>query len=115
MKIVAAFVLAIALIMRAAPICASPVQTETVVMMADCDEAPDHHDGQNGQKGDDAARPCHACAFPPVAIGVLKQPARVIAVQNFAASEQLAGGPLKPPTPPPRDATRLIFSTYIRS
>jgi hypothetical protein len=48
MKILAACFLAIALILRAAPICAAPVQTEAVAMMADCEGVPDHHDGKGG-------------------------------------------------------------------
>lgn len=112
MKLLAACIFAIALMLRAAPICAAPIQTETIVMMADCEGAPNHHDGQRGQKSDDAARSCHACTFPPVAIAALTQPARVIAVQNLVASEQLAGGALKPPTPPPRNPAHIIFSTF---
>lgn len=71
-------------------------------MISDCEGAPSHHDEQRGQKGDAAARSCHACAFPTVVIAVLTQPARVIAVENLSAGEQLVGGALKPPTPPPR-------------
>lgn len=114
MKILAACFLAIALVLRAAPICAAPVQTEAVAMMADCEGVPDHHDGKSGQKGDDAARSCHACAFPPVATADLTQPLRVIAVQNLLASAQLAGGALKPPTPPPRrHGANYFFQSII--
>lgn len=102
MKILAACFLAIALVLRAAPICAAPVQTEAVAMMADCEGVPDHDDGKGAQKGGDAARSCHACAFPPVAIADVTQPLQVIAIQIFLATAQLAGGALKPPTPPPR-------------
>lgn len=102
MKILAACIFAIALMMWAAPICAAPIQTEAVAMMADCEDVPDHHHGKGGQKGGDPARLCHACAFPPVATADLTQPVRVIGVQNLLASAQLAGGALKPPTPPPR-------------
>lgn len=102
MKMLAACIFAIALVLRAAPICAAPVQTETVATMADCEDIPDHHDGKGGQKGGDAARSCHVCAFPPVATADLTPPLRAIAVQNLLASAQLAGGALKPPTPPPR-------------
>lgn len=102
MKMLASCIFAIALMLRAAPICAAPVQTEAVAMMADCEDFPDHHDGKSGQKGGDAARSCHACAFPPVATADLTQPLRVIAVQNRLASAQLAGDALRPPTPPPR-------------
>jgi hypothetical protein len=112
MKILAACFLAIALVLRAAPICAAPVQTEAVAMMADCEGVPDHHDGKSGQKGDDAARSCHACAFP-VATADLTQPLRVIAVQNLLASAQLAGGALKPPTPPPRRRGAHFFQSII--
>lgn len=102
MKILAACFLAIALVLRAAPICAAPVQTETIAMMADCEDIPDHRDGKGGQKGGDAARSCHACAFPPVATADVTQLLRVIAVPNLSASAQLSGGALKPPIPPPR-------------
>jgi hypothetical protein len=102
MKIIAACIFAIALMLRAAPICAAPVQAGAGTMMAVCEDFPNHHDGKGGQKGDDAARSCHACAFPRVATTDLTQPLRVIAVQNLSASAQSAGGALKPPTPPPR-------------
>jgi hypothetical protein len=115
MKILAACIFAIALVLRAAPICAAPVQTETIAMMADCEDVPDHHDGKGGQKDGDAARSCHACGFPPVATADLTQPLRVIAVQNLLASAQLAGGALKPPTPPPRRRGAHFFSIYNRS
>ena len=83
-------------------------------MMVDCEGVPDHHDGQGDQKGDDAARSCHACAFPTVATADLTQPLRVIAVQNFSASAQLAGSALKPPTPPPRSrGTHYFFQSII--
>ena len=112
MKILAACIFAIALILRAAPICAAPAQTETIAMVADCEDGPDHHDGKGGKKGRDAARSCHACAFPLVATADLTQPLRVIAVQNLLASAQLAVGALKPPTPPPRrrDLHYLFFN-----
>ncbi|WRH76759.1 MAG: hypothetical protein RSE16_04635 [Sphingobium sp.] len=110
MKTLAACFIAIALVLRVAPICAAPVQTEAVAMMGHCEEIPNHHDGKGGQKGDDAARSCHACAFPPVATADLAQPLRVIAAQNFSASTQLAGGVLKPPTPPPRRRSAHYFS-----
>jgi hypothetical protein len=112
MNILAACIFVIALMLRAAPICAAPVQTATEAMMADCEGAPGHHDGQSGQKGDEAARSCHACAFPPVAFPVLIQPERVVAVQNLVTSAQLAGSALKPPTPPPRLAPYIILSTF---
>ncbi|OYY68191.1 MAG: hypothetical protein B7Y44_09960 [Sphingomonadales bacterium 28-55-16] len=102
MKILAACVLAFALVLRAAPICDAPFQSEIIAMTADCEDASDHHEGKGGKNGGDAARSCHACAFPPVATANLTQPLRVIAVQNLLASAQLAGGALKPPTPPPR-------------
>jgi hypothetical protein len=102
MKILAACFLTIALVLRAAPICAAPVQIETIAMMADCEKDPDHHDGKGGQKGGDAARSCHACAVPPTATADLTQPLRVIAVQILSVSAQLASDALKPPTPPPR-------------
>lgn len=111
MNILAACILSIALVLRAAPVCAAPVQTAAFVMMSDCEGAPKHHDGQPDQNGEDAARSCHACAFPPVAIAVLAQPASVIVIQSISASEQLTGGALKPPTPPPRGGgTQRLFN-----
>lgn len=109
MKILAACMLAIVLMFRAAPICAEPVQADTIVMMPDCGGSPNHHERQRGHKGDDVARVCHGCAFPPVAIAVLTKPAAVVAILSIVASVQLASGVLEPPTPPPRDATRTIF------
>ncbi len=111
MKVLAACIFAIALILRAAPICAAPVETEAVAMMSDCEGAPAHHDGQRGQKGEDAARVCHACVIAPVVIAVLAEPVQAVAVLNFSASEQLAGGALKPPTPPPRGRGTHHLST----
>lgn len=83
--------------------------------MSDCEGASDHHDGESGQRGDDVARVCHACVFPLVVIAIHAEAVQAVAVLNFSASEQLAGGALKPPTPPPRGVSRSIFSTYNRS
>lgn len=110
MKVLAACLLAIALMLRAAPICAAPVQTDAVTMTADCMAVPDHHDGQGGKKNDDATRSCHACAVPPVAIADPPQSLQVNEVRNFSASTQLAGGAVKPPTPPPRKRSGRLFS-----
>ena len=113
MKLLAACIGAIALILRAAPICAAPIQTETIVMMVDCEGAPNHHDGQRGQKSDDAARSCHACTFPPVAIAALTQPARVIVLQNLVASEQLAGRRTQAADAAPARARHKRFFQHI--
>lgn len=109
MKLLAAFVLALSLFLRAAPICAAPVEAEAIAMMPDCEQASTHHDEQPGQTGSDAARACHACVFPPVENSVLKQPEVVFAVLPLPAVKQLTGGTLKPPTPPPRSAEHTNF------
>lgn len=112
MKLLTACIIAIALFLRAAPICAAPIQAEAVAMMADCEQAPTHHDEQPGQKGGDAARACHACVFPPLANTTLEQPAMVFAVPALAAIKQMSGGALEPPTPPPRMAARNNFQHF---
>lgn len=112
MKILAACIFVIALMLRAAPICAAPVQTATEAMMADCEGAPGHHDGQSGQKGDDAGRSCHACAFSLETNAVLIQPERVVAFQHLVTAAQFAGSALKPPTPPPRLSPLFMLSTF---
>jgi hypothetical protein len=112
MKILIAFVLALSLFLRAAPICATPVQAEATAMMPDCEQAPKHHDEQPGQKGSDAARACHTCVFPPVARTALEQPVMVFAAPPPPAIKQLRGAALKPPTPPPRIAARNDFQHF---
>ena len=115
MKTLAAYLLVIALVLGAAPMCAAPAQAEAVAVMAGCEDAPRHHEEQHGRKGDDMARACHTCAFPPVANPVLAQPKPAVAVPINHAVDQLSGGALKPPTPPPRVAGGLSLSTFNRS
>ena len=112
MKLLAALVLALSLFLRAAPICAAPVQAGATAMMLDCEQAPTHHDEQPGQKGSDAARACHACVYPPVTTTLLKKPAMVFAVLAPPPVKQLTGGALKPPTPPPRVAEHAKFQHF---
>ena len=112
MKLLAAFVLALSLFLRAAPICATPVQAEATAMMPDCEQAPTHHEEQPGPKGSDAARACHACVFPPLENSVVRQPEVVFAVLTLSAVKQLTGGAIKPPTPPPRDAAHTNFQHF---
>jgi hypothetical protein len=102
MKVLAALVLSLSLFLRAAPICATPVQAEAIAMMPGCEEAPTHHNEQPGQKGSEAARACHACVFPPVANTGLNPTIMAFAVPALPAVKQLSGGALQPPTPPPR-------------
>jgi hypothetical protein len=109
MKLLASFMLAFSLFLRAAPICATPFQAEVIVMMPNCEQAPTHHDEQPGQKGSDAARACHACVFPPLENAILKQPIMVFAGLAVPAVKQLTGGALKPPTPPPRISAHTNF------
>lgn len=110
MRILATLLLAIALILRAGPICAAPgdgtmTKSEPTAMHS-CDDMPvdnaKHPIKQHGHTGKDAARVCHACAYPLMANSVL--PKRVLArvVLCADAAEQLAGSALKPPIPPPR-------------
>jgi hypothetical protein len=112
MKILIAFVLALSLFLRAAPICATPVQAEATAMMPDCEQAPTHHDEKPGQKGSDAGRACHACVYPPVANSALKQLVTVFAAPTLTAVKQLASSAIKPPTPPPRVAARNDFQHF---
>lgn len=112
MKFLSACIIAIALFLRAAPICAAPIQADATAMMPDCEQTPTHHDEQPGQKGNDAARSCHACVFPPVECVILEQPFMVFAVPALPAVKQLTGGALKPPTPPPRGAAHANFQHF---
>lgn len=113
MKALTACILAMALIFRAAPICAAPSQVEVVAPMPGCKDALNHHDEQPGQKGDEAARACHPCAFPPVVNTTLTQPPTAAAVPTNQVIEQLTGSALEPPTPPPRNAARTNFQHSI--
>lgn len=106
MKLLAACFLALALILRAAPICATPSRVEAVAAMPGCDEVPVHHGEQPGHKGHDAARACDTCAFPRVAENQLSQPRFVIEAMRRSDIVLLKGDALKPPTPPPRAAVR---------
>ena len=105
MKLLEICLLAIALIFRAAPLCASPVNADAVAAMPDCDDAAGHHGDQQGEKREDAARACHACISPAVASSVLIHPMMSTAVLNIKTATRFAGRLAEPPTPPPRLAS----------
>jgi hypothetical protein len=113
MKALAAFVLALSLFLRAAPICAKPVQADATAMMPDCEQGPKHHGDKPGRKGSDTGRTCHACVYPPEAKSALKQPLMIFAVPVSPAAKQLTGAALKPPTPPPRVAPTRDFDNSM--
>ena len=112
MKLLAIWLLAIALIFRAAPICASPVTAGAVTAMPGCEDAADHHDTKQGEKREDAARACHACISPAVASTVFTHPMLPTAVLNIKTAIRFAGRLAEPPTPPPRFGNETIFQHF---
>lgn len=113
MKTLIISLFAIALIFRVTPICAAPVavaitQGEAAAAMPGCEDMTIHSDKhptkQQGQKDKDAARACHVCAYSLISNATLTKPAIVPAIVVVNAIEQLTGGALKPPIPPPRYA-----------
>ena len=112
MKFLAACFLVAAIIFRAAPICASPVAADAVTLMADCDDTASHHDQGRSQKGEDTARACHACVFPPFARTVFYHPMPLVAVPHVDAVAPVTGGMITPPTPPPRAASATIIQHF---
>ena len=112
MKFLAACFLGVALIFRAAPICASPMAADAVVLMAECDDTTSHHGDERGQKGESAARACHACVWPPIASAVFYHPMPLVAVLHVDAVTPVTGGLIEPPTPPPRAASATIIQQF---
>ena len=105
MKLLANCLLAIALIFRAAPLCASSVNADAVTAMPGCEDAAGHHDNKQGEKREDAARACHAYISPAVASSVFTHPMLPTAVLNINTATRFAGRLAEPPTPPPRLAS----------
>ncbi len=113
MKLLAACLLAVALVFRAAPLCAAPVVAEAAVSMPDCDHSTTDHEGDEGKKGQDMARACLSCVFPPATDVGLLQPVRWAAtVPRVQPASQLNGGALEPPVPPPRLANGTSFQQF---
>ena len=112
MKFLAACFLVATIIFRAAPICASPVAADAVAPMADCDDTASHYGEERGQKGEDAARACHACVSPPPADALFYHPMPLVAVPHANAVTPVAGGMIAPPTPPPRAASATIIQQF---
>ena len=112
MKLLAACFLAIALVFRAAPLCASPVTADAVMTMSDCDDAAGHHGEKQNQNDDGAARACHACVSPPVASPVFNHPMPPTSVPNNTVITRFAGRMAEPPTPPPRFETWNNLSIF---
>jgi hypothetical protein len=111
-KLLAACLLAIALVFRAAPLCASPVATEAVAAMPGCDDMTGHHDEERGQSEQDAARAYHACAFPPVTSAAFNHSMPPADVPSSEAVAGFSGRMAEPPTPPPRDMARTNFQQF---
>lgn len=111
MNILGACLLAIALIFRAAPLCAEPATVEVAAAMAGCEgTSSDREDDDHNQQGDDWARSCHACNFslgfhPSIAEPLLW----TAAVPSLRSAVIITSGALKPPVPPPRTATATIL------
>lgn len=112
MKLLAACFLAIALIFRAAPLCASPVTADAVAGMSDCGDTVGHHDEERGQKGKDAARACHACVSPPVFSSVFDHSMPPTAAPDIETIIRFASRMTEPPTPPPRFGSANHLSTF---
>jgi len=112
MKIIAAFFLALALILRAAPSCASPFLAESSAITSVCADALKSHDEQTDDTNDDARLTCHACVFPPVVDAMLVQPSLAHAVVEPSTITRLMGGFIAPPTPPPRAAWHCNFQLW---
>ena len=104
MKLLAACFLAIALVFRAAPLCASPVTADAITAMPDCDDGAAHHD-ESGQKEEGAGRACHACVSPPAASAVFDHPMPPTGSPISRVITRFAGRIAEPPTPPPRFET----------
>ena len=105
MKFWAACILVIALVLRAAPICATPTAAEAASAMPDCDHSTTGDEKDQGKTDQDAMRNCPSCVFPPSASAVPAKPIQLAATMpRLQPATQLSGGALKPPVPPPRVA-----------
>lgn len=114
MKFLAACFLTIALLFRAAPLCAVPIAEEQMETMPGCEhpETPDKK--MPDQKNHDAARTCQSCVFPFAVEAVLAQPLPPLEIaRRLQTAPQLSGNALKPPVPPPRTANRANFQNLI--
>ena len=81
--------------------------------MPDCEHSMANHEGDEGKKGQDVARTCLSCVFPPASDVGLLQPVRwAAAVLRVQSASQLSGGALDPPVPPPRFANGISFPHF---
>ena len=113
MKGLSLMILALALVFRAAPICAAPPEAPHVIMAANCENMADQGAPESDHDKGKAAQICHACAFAvseqPSSLGAWfwKAPAVLVPSQR-----QMAGTMRKPPTPPPRLGSASTFQHF---
>ncbi len=108
MKVMGLVLLALALLFRAAPICAAPLETVHVTMEANCEGMADRGAPKSDHDRGKAGQVCHVCVFPifgqrPSLTAWFWQAPAILAPPQ----RQLAGTLREPPTPPPRRASRF--------
>ncbi len=103
MKQLALVLLAFALVLRAAPLCAEPVAASSAALMADCAEMADGDQGKHEQLPEPKSLACHSCVTPIARLAapdfLTLSPNQSRQIPRVAA---LVGALVEPPTPPPR-------------
>ena len=116
MKLLTLFLLAFALIFRAAPLCAAPAAALTAAAMSDCADMADDHDDKHDRQPQSASLACHTCAASLGTMVAFDLPVPWPApMPDLQHASHLAGATIEPPTPPPRAANSESISTFQRS
>lgn len=116
MKPLALFLLAFALVFRAAPLCAVSVADFPAVSKSDCADMASEHGKEHDGRPQDGLVTCHTCLSSLGLMAALDfsviWPALRPDIQSVSI---LAGATIEPPTPPPRTANSKPISTFGRS
>lgn len=115
MRAYALFLLAFALVFRAAPLCAEPVAASSVAAMSDCIGMSGEKEDKHRPASQDASLACHNCIAPPAQSVALDISACWLAeMPVIEPAARLAGSMIEPPTPPPRIERVTLNSTFQR-
>lgn len=113
MKLLSIVLLAMAILLRADPLCAATVGNPTISASMSCDNMANNLLPEDERESTAEARLCHACTFPVAGFSsqtLLRAWAEL--PHTIALARQSAGHIPEPSVPPPRAAVQDQESTF---